>query len=98
MKMDDPEDYKKTYQDFWKPLVETDGKLDQDKVMRELHDYKTVLDEVPKVYDHVTGGQIGKPNTRAEHVIAIHDERRKKEIEEALQDERDSCDIPGEDA
>lgn len=92
------EDYKDTYQKFWKALVETDGQLDPDKVMRELHDYKTVLDEVPKVYDHVTGGRISKPNTRAEHVIGAHDDRREEDIKQALQDERDSHDIPGEDA
>lgn len=96
MKGDD--DYKQTYEEYWKPLVETDGKLDPDKVMRELHDYKFILDQVPKVYCHVSGGRISKPNTYASEVIAQHDDQRQEDIEEALEEERDSHDIPGEDA
>jgi hypothetical protein len=94
----DADDYKKTYDNFWKPIVETNGKLDLDKVMRELHDYHFLMGEVPKVYGHVSGDKISKPNTHAFEVINAHDEQRKKDIEEALQDERDSHDIPGEDA
>lgn len=92
------EDYQETYQDYWKGLVETDGKLDPDKVMRELHDYKFMLDQVPKVYCHVSGGMISKPNTYAFEVINKHDEQREKDIEEAIKEEHDSQDIPGEDA
>lgn len=67
-------DYEKTYNEFWKDLVEDEhGNLDKDKVMRELSDFSVMLDEVPKVYDHVTGGRISKPNTCASAVIAEHD-------------------------
>lgn len=96
--MKDHDDYKRTYQEYWKALVETDGKLNLDKVMRELHDYKFILDQVPKVYGHVSGGMISKPNTYASEVIAQHDVKREEDIEEALAEERDSHDIPGEDA
>jgi hypothetical protein len=92
----DTDDYKETYRKFWKALVETDGKLDLDKVMRELHDYSFLLDQVPKVYDHVSG--ISKPNTHAFEVINRHDIKRQEDIDEALKEERDSHDIPGEDA
>lgn len=92
------DNYKQTYETFWKGLVETDGKLDPDKVMRELHDYSFLIDQVPKVYYHVTGGMIAKPNTHASEVINQHDIKRQEDIDEAFQDERDSHDIPGEDA
>jgi len=84
--MDDPEDYKKTYREFWKPLVETDGKLDQDKVMRELHDYHFLIDQVPKVYGHVSGNKISKPNTYAFEVINAHDDQRQEDIDFAVQE------------
>ncbi|HWB34889.1 MAG TPA: hypothetical protein VHA75_02585 [Rugosimonospora sp.] len=58
-------DYMTTYRETWADLVETDGKLDLDKVARELHDYHFLLCEVPLAYDAVTGGRISKPNTRA---------------------------------
>ncbi len=82
--MGDPEDYKKTYQDFWKPLVETDGKLDPDKVMRELHDYHFMIGEVPKVYGHVSGNKISKPNTYAFEVINAHDDQCREDTEFAV--------------
>lgn len=80
------EDYKETYEKFWKGLVETDGKLDLDKVMRELHDYSFMMDEVPKVYDHVSGGVISKPNTHAFEVINRHDDKRKEDIDWAVKE------------
>lgn len=68
-------DYEKTFDEFWRPLVtREDGSIDLDAVKRELHDYRTILEEVPKVYMHVTGDKISKPNTEAMHVIAAADE------------------------
>lgn len=64
-------DVQQTYDEFWRDIVERpDGSLDVDQVKRELHDYRQLLREVPKVYMHVTGGKISKPNTRSEVVIA----------------------------
>lgn len=68
-------DYEKTFAEFWAAdLLLPDGTLDKDKVMRELHDYRMVLDEVSKVYDNITGGRFSKPLTEAVHVIAAADE------------------------
>lgn len=70
-----PTDYEQTFDEFWRDLVcHPDGTLNRDAVMRELHDYATALDEVPKVYMHVTGGRLSKPNTKAAHVIDAADE------------------------
>lgn len=70
------QDYEKNYASFWKPLVEdpATGRLDPDKVMRELFDYHTAIQEVGKVYCHITNDRISKINSRAEAVIAIADE------------------------
>lgn len=57
------------------------------EVLDELHDYRFVLSQVPKVYSHVSGGRISKPNTYAHEVIGEHDQRRNDDIEEALKDE-----------
>lgn len=59
---------------FWRDIVMPDGKLDFDQIRRELHDYHDLLVEVPKVYDHITGGRISKPNTLASSVIGVHDD------------------------
>lgn len=62
------------FADFWADIVTPDGVWDHDQVKRELHDYCTLLSEVPKVYMHVTGGRISKENTHASVVISVHDE------------------------
>lgn len=69
------EDYEQTFRDFWENIVTfPDGTLNPDAVMRELHDYRTMLIEVPKVYDYVTGGIFTKPNTDAGYVKDAADE------------------------
>ena len=67
--------YVDTYNDFWKELVEDKhGNLSKEKMMRELHDFKMVMENVSKVYMHITNSRISKPNTLAEVVIEQADE------------------------
>ncbi len=75
------------YNKRWKDVVEHDGVLDKESVMRELHDYDFMLEQVPKVYDHVSGGMISKPNTMAFEVIAQHDDSLRKAVDEAVAEE-----------
>jgi len=78
-------DYDHTWDTFWKDLVcDENGELDLDKVKRELHDYGVCIDQVGKVYDHVTGGLLTKPNTAAEHVIGAFDESVDDHYQEEL--------------
>lgn len=90
--MKEERDYKKVYENFWKDLVEENGVLDKDKVMRELSDYEFMLDQVPKVYCEVTGSRISKPNTYAYEVIGQFNELfdRKDWYEDDLKDILDS--------
>lgn len=72
-------DYEQTWQAFWKPLcTNINGGLVLEAIQRELHDYKTLLDNVPIVYDSVTIGRISKPNTDPMYVI--------QEVEGRIQD------------
>lgn len=57
----------------WKKIVYTDGKLDEEKVKKELMDYGFILEQVPKVYSAVTGGMLSKPNYFADVVIAEYE-------------------------
>jgi hypothetical protein len=82
-------DYMRIYRRHWKRLVETDGKLDLDKVARELSDYHGMLEEVPKVYDHVTGGLLSKPNYHARSVIGAADEHLNRMVDEAVKEARE---------
>jgi hypothetical protein len=80
--------YKATYQEHWRGIVENpDGTLNRDQVMRELHDFAWMMEQVALAYDDVTGGRFSKPNTAAEHVIAaVHD----RIIEAARQTRQDA--------
>lgn len=81
-------DYEKTYERFWKTLVENaDGSIDMDKLKRELHDYKTLLDNVPEVYCHITNNRISKPNTLASVVIAVADDCTNESFKQWKQEE-----------
>lgn len=76
----------RTWRDHWAPLLCDDaGAVDLEKVKRELYDYAQVLDQVPTVYTHITGGRISKPNTLAVIVTTEADDLAAREREEREQ-------------
>jgi hypothetical protein len=84
-------DYEEDWNDFWRDLVtDEDGTINLDLVKRELSDFRFVMTEVPKVYSHVTGGALSKPNYYASGVISAFDnyleEVRAWTIEDFLSD------------
>ena len=90
------EDYEKTYDDFWKDIVQPDGKFDMDVVKRELHDYWAFMQSVAEVYCHITGNRISKPNTPASVVIDEAEAyyQRLQEEERLLADSSDPANPP----
>lgn len=72
-------DVEREFNKFWKSLIiNKDGSVNLEHLKRELSDYSTVLGEVSQVYDHVTHGNISKPNTSAEDVISVSDDENDK--------------------
>lgn len=69
----DPLDPQAVFNEFWADIVQPAGLWDYEQILKELCDYHMLLTMVPKVYDHISGGSISKPNTLAEEVIAEHD-------------------------
>lgn len=62
-----------------------------EEVKNELTDYHFLLEQVPKVYEHVTGGRMTKTNYYASAVISVADEALNERIEEALADEAEQA-------
>lgn len=63
-------DVNQVFEEFWRPLLcDGDGNIDLEAVKLELYDYRIVLQEVSKVYDHITNGKFSKPNTAHEYII-----------------------------
>lgn len=78
------EDYERTFRDHWRLIVQhKNGGWNYPQVMKELHDYWTLLGEVRKVYVEITNGQISKPNTAALEVIDVYYRIIVEEIQEA---------------
>jgi hypothetical protein len=89
-KPEEIDEVEKVYQEFWAELLSLNGVLSMALVKKELFDYYNFLDETAKVYDHVTGGRISKPNTLAVAVNGEADARVDELIAEALDDEAQS--------
>ena len=77
----------KDWKKFWKDIVIKNGKLDLDQIKCELYDFHEMMREVSKVYDVITGGMISKPNTMADAVIGVYEDRLRDLIKEAIEDE-----------
>jgi len=75
------------YDEFWKEIIEPNGVVDMAAVKKELYDYAFVLDQVPKVYMHVTGGAMSKPNYYAGDVIREADDHATEVYEDNVADE-----------
>lgn len=69
---------------FWADIIFPEGQIDLAQVLAELHDYRVVLHEVSKVYCHVTGGLLSKPNTSAGAIIGAADEHYCAECQSEL--------------
>jgi len=81
--------HEEIYNSLFKDIVENpDGTLNKDQVMRELADYTVILEEVPKVYCHITNGRVSYPNTHANVVIGIADEVEQERWEEWLNEQK----------
>ena len=80
-------DYEKDYKEFWKEIVENkDGTLNIEQVKKELSDFKYFIDNIPKLYNNITGGYISKHMTNIRHVIDRVNERLEDSYNEGYND------------
>jgi hypothetical protein len=63
------ENYEKNWEEFWKDIVtRDDGSIDLEQIKKELSDYRFLLEEIPKVYSHITN-KLSYPNYYANTII-----------------------------
>lgn len=73
--MKDTIDVEKIWNEFWKEIVcNPDGTINIEQVKKELADFSFVMEQVPAVYEHITGGTLSKIMYHKEVVIAKADE------------------------
>jgi hypothetical protein len=74
---------------FWAGVFDDIAdKTDREKIEAELSDYHFVMQQVPDVYMHITGGKMSKCNYYAHAVIAEADEYSEKFTNEAADEAR----------
>lgn len=67
-------DYEKDWEELWKDIVlNEDGSINLGQLKKELSDYAFILEEVPKVYNHIAN--LSYPNYYASVIIAEADDR-----------------------
>ena len=44
-----------TNKEFWKDIIYKDGKIDEEQVMKELHDYSFLMEQASLVYEQISG-------------------------------------------
>jgi len=83
---------------FWAPIVAPKGRINRQQVMRELFDFHQMIQNVSKVYDHVTGGAISKPNAPAHVVITAATDYDNEVLEDILRDEKEAWESDQDDS
>ena len=64
------EEIEDAFNNFWANIIlNEDGSINMDQLKFELFDFLHVIENVPIVYCHVTGGQLSKPLYNADVVI-----------------------------
>lgn len=89
-----PATAQQVWDDFWAEIcLDENGNVDMEQVKKELADFRFIIQEVPKVYSHVTGGELSKPMYYAKGVVEKADEHYKEEMkffkEEEMELERE---------
>ena len=82
------------WDEFWKGIIcNEDGTINMQELKNNLYDFSFVLEQVPKVYCHITGNTLSKVMYKAETVISVADDYFNKELEEAVKTELDEQEI-----
>jgi hypothetical protein len=77
---------KRESDEFWKDIIYKDGKINEEQVMKELADFYFVIQEVPKVYCHVTGGMLSYVTYPAQTIISVADDQQARDFRAWFQD------------
>lgn len=79
--------FEKEAGEFWRGVFdEITDKTEREKIEAELTDYYFVMQQVPEVYMHITGGLLSKPNYYASTVKTAADNFIDKVVEDEIAD------------
>lgn len=68
---------------FWDHIIRNeDGSLNEEQIYKELADFSFVMEQVPKVYCHITNNTLSKITYYADQVISVADDCYSEDIRE----------------
>lgn len=83
------------WESFWKPIVTNeDGTINIKQIKKELHDFSFIMEQVPRVYCHITGNRMSKVMYHADTVISVADDYFQEQLDEAVKDEKGETSAP----
>ena len=63
------------YDKWWKELLENeDGSINKEQLKKELSDFSAMIENIPEIFCHVTGGMVSKHLTDVDVVCNLADE------------------------
>lgn len=96
-------DHEADWQRWAEVVCNEDGSINIEQLKKELSDFSMLIEGLPRLFMHVTGGQCSMPNTHASVVMCLHDdyfsERCEEEIRDAIEDYKSSQEaVPSQNA
>ena len=76
--------------EYWLPLLKTNGKWDKKKIRNELHDLVFIYKQIGTVYCYITGNKLSKPMYYAQTIMDAHDAVIEDAVAYALEEEKES--------
>lgn len=77
--IDQNNEVERVWNEFWKDIVtKEDGTIDLEQIKKELADFHFIMDQVPEVYCHITGGLLSKLTYKSSTVINRAEEHYKE--------------------
>lgn len=86
MKNNQKNEFDKEFLEFWKPLLQTNGKWDEKKIKNELSDLVFIYEQVDEVYCALTGGKLSKPMYYANTIITEYEQQLSDSYDEGYND------------
>lgn len=84
------EDIEAEWEKLWKDIVTNpDGSINIEQLKKELYDFSYVMEQVPKVYCHITGDSLSKIMYPAETVIRVADDYTSEIVEREMADRQE---------
>lgn len=82
--------FKMKSDEFWQDIIENeDGTLNRTQIYKELSDFYFLMEQVPEIYCAITNNQLSNLMYTAKTVIGVYEDCSSKEIDEAIENEKE---------